>query len=145
MKVYPFYIRLFILAAILPSLALLVFPRQPWHNLLLAADVALLAWGLVLMYLRKTGRTNWDGPAWGKSLQESPRSRRLAAVAPGICAAFIPILFLFNRRWGLNNDQLGFACGVLLGISLLCVVKLLRSKSSRTGLEAVPTQPGGTN
>ena len=115
---YPFHFRLILLACILSSLTLIVFPKGPFHLMLEFLAAGLLLSGTILMYLRKTGRANWNGPSWGRKLRASPRANRILAVVPGSCAALISALFLLNRMLGLTDPQLGFACGALLGISI---------------------------
>ena len=145
MRSQPYYARLSFLA-----FALLVtsryFPAQPWHSLLECVGVGLLVWAIVLMYLRKTGKTNWNGPNWGEKLRQSPRFKRMLGIVPALCAAWIPILFLLNRRWGLSDGEVGFLCGVPLGISLVALV-LIKSKRATSCMpeKTVPTQQGGTN
>lgn len=48
-------------------------------------------------------------------------SNRVLAVFPGTCASLIPILYLLNRKLGLTHGQLGFVCGVLLGILIVAL------------------------
>lgn len=144
MKRYPFYFRLFLLAFILPSVAL-QFPKQPWHTMIVCLAAVLFVSGMVLMYLRKTGRSNWDGPRWGEKLHASPAFERVLAIVPGICAALIPLLFLMNRRWGLSDGQLGRACGALLGISFVALIcRKSKGRSCCAPLEMADTQQGGT-
>ncbi len=145
MKRYPYYFRLILLACILPGIAHIKFPQQPWHTLILCLAAFLFVSGMVLMYLRKTGRSNWDGPRWGKKLHASPASRRVLTVVPGICAALIPLLFIANRSWGWSGEHLALACGVLVGIS---AGSLICRKSQGRGccepLELADTQQSGT-
>lgn len=126
MKSRPYYARLSALAFLLLVVSK-YFPAQPWHALLQSAGVGLLIWALALMYLRKTGRSTWNGPSWGKTLQASPRARRFLPIVPALCAAWIPLFLLFNNRWQLSDGQLGIACGVPLGISFALLV-LIKSK-----------------
>jgi carbon starvation protein CstA len=135
---YPFYFRLILVAAILAWATLMVFPHRPWHLILLAATVGTFIWGIVLMYLHKTGKSYWNGPNWGAKLQTRPGWRRFLAILPGLCAAMIPILVLMNRRMGLTGGQLGFACGVLLGISIVSF-KYRKSGSACCLPEETPT------
>lgn len=128
MKSYPYYVRLILLACILPSLALQL-RSQPWHAHILTAAVGLLVWDIVLMYLRKTGRSTWNGPSWGKKLRTSPRARRFLPIVPALCATSIAVLLLFNGRWQLSDGQLGMASGVPLGISLAVLV-MIKSKGN---------------
>ncbi|MES2219717.1 MAG: hypothetical protein V4587_01980 [Acidobacteriota bacterium] len=116
---YPLYFRLILLACILSWATLMVFPAQPWHFLLLAAGAGLFIWGLVLLYLHRTGKSFWNGPNWGERFHAWPGSKRVLAVLPAVCASMIPILVLMNRRMGLSDGQIGFACGVLLGVSFV--------------------------
>jgi uncharacterized membrane protein YbhN (UPF0104 family) len=143
-KSYPYDVRVMLLACILPSVAL-QYRSQPWHAIILSVAAGLLIWGIVLMYLRKTGRSNWNGPSWGETLRTSPRARRLLPVVPALCAAWIPILLLFNRRWQLSDGQLGTACGVLLGIAfaLLVMIKSKRNYCCEPH-GAASTHPGST-
>ena len=119
MTSYPFYFRLILLACILSSTALLEFPKQPWHFILLTAGAGLFIWGFVLIYLRKTGKSYWNGPNCGERFQSWSGSKRVLAVFPAVCASMIPILFLLNRNLRMTDGQLGFACGILLGISIV--------------------------
>jgi hypothetical protein len=145
MKRYSYDVRLILMAGILSSLALFVFPKGPFHVFLDCLVIVLFASGLVLMYLRKTGKSNWNGPNWGKRLQTSPALKRVLVVVPALCAAFVPILFLMNRSWGLSDQQLGMACGVLVGISFSVLVKIKsKSQSCCRPLEDIPTQQSGT-
>ena len=128
MNHYPFYFRLILLACVLSGAALMVFPQQPWHFILLTAGAGLFIWGFVLMYLRKTGKSYWNGPNWGERFREWPGSKRVLAVFPAVCASMIPILFLLNRKLGMTDGQLGFVGGALLGIS---IVSLKFRKSER--------------
>ena len=145
MKRYPYYFRLILLACILPGIAHIEFQQQPWHSLILCIAAGLLVWGIVLMYLRKTGKSNWDGPNWGKKFHASPAFKRVLAVVPGICAALIPLLFIANRRWGPSDGQLGMACGVLLGISFVALIcRKSKGRSCCGPLEMADTQQGGT-
>jgi len=121
MKRYSYDFRLILMAGILSSLTLIVFPKGPFHLMLEFLAAGLFVSGVVMMYLRKTGRTNWNGPSWGRKLRASPRSNRILAVVPALCAAWIPILFLLNRKLGLTDNQLGFACGAVLGISIVAL------------------------
>lgn len=145
MKRYPYYLRMSLLACILPSVAMEI-RRAPWHNLILSIAAGLLLWGIVLMYLRRTGRSDWNGPKWGKKLRTSPRFSRVLAIVPVLCAAWVPLLILLNRRWGLSDGQLGMACGVPLGISLAVLV-IIKSKhtSCCDPLEPVAAKQSGTN
>ncbi|MGC1784014.1 MAG: hypothetical protein WA708_15945 [Acidobacteriaceae bacterium] len=146
MKPQPYYARLSLLAFML-LLVSRYFPAQPWHVVLQSTGIGVLIWAVVLLYLRKTGKSNWNGPNWGRKLRESPRLKRVLMLVPALCAAWIPILFLLNRRWGLSDGQLGFLCGVPLGISLVVLVTI-KSKGRRSGCmpeETVPTQQSGTN
>ena len=145
MRPQPYYARLSFLAFML-LVATRYFPAQPWHVLLQSTGIGVLVWALVLLCLQKTGKTNWNGPNWGRKLRESPRLKRILILVPALCAALVPALFLLNRRWGFSGGQLGFACGVLLGISLLSL-KLHISKGTlcERPLEMVDTQQGGTN
>lgn len=145
MKSYPYYVRILLLACILPSVAL-QFRNQPWHTLILCIAAGLLIWGIVLMYLRKTGRSNWNGPNLGKKLRTSPRVKRLLPVVPALCAAWVPIIFMMNRRWGLTDGQLGVACGVVLGISFAVLV-IVKSggRNCCHDLEHVDAKQSGTN
>jgi hypothetical protein len=145
MKRYPYPVRLILLAGILSSTAIIVFPKGLFHVMLMGLVIALLASGLVLLYLQKTGRMTWNGPNWGAKLHASPIGRRFLIVIPALCAAAIPMLFLFNRRWGLSDAQVSGACGVLLGISFVMVFKL-RSKASLCcdSLQDSQTQQSGT-
>ena len=118
---YPFYLRLVLLACILSSATVIAFPQQPWHLILLSAAAGLFVWGMVLMVLRKTGKSYWNGPNWGERFQAWPGSKRVLAVFPAVCASMIPILFLLNRKLGLTDNQLGFACGAVLGISIVAL------------------------
>lgn len=144
MRSQPYYARLGLLAFMLFVVGR-YFPLQPWHIFFQCAGAGLLMWAIVLMYLRKTGRSNWNGPTWGKKLRASPRSRRILAVLPALCAVWVPILFLLNRQWGLTDAQLGMACGVPLGISLSVLV-MVKSKARSCCLpaELPQTQQGGT-
>lgn len=121
MKRYSYDFRLILMAGILSSLTLIVFPKGSFHLMLEFLAAGLFVSGVVMMYLRKTGRTNWNGPSWGKKLRASPRSNRILAVFPAVCASMIPILFLLNRKLGLTDNQLGFACGAVLGISIVAL------------------------
>ncbi|HTU50118.1 MAG TPA: hypothetical protein VMF56_05965 [Acidobacteriaceae bacterium] len=116
---YPFYFRLILLACVLSSTTLTTFSHQPWRVILLSAATGLLIWGFVLMYLRKTGISYWNGPNWGERFRAWPGLKHVLTVFPAVCASMIPILFLLNRKMGLTGGQLGFACGVLLGISIV--------------------------
>jgi hypothetical protein len=127
MKPQPYYARLSFLAFML-LVAGRYFPAQPLHILLQSTGIGLLIWALVLLYLRRTGKSNWNGPNWGRKLRTSPKFKRVLMVVPALCAAWIPILFLLNHRWGLSDGQIGFACGVLVGISFVALVKM-KSKS----------------
>jgi len=118
---YPFYFRLILLACILSGAALMVFPQQPWHFIFLSAAAGLFAWGFVLMFLRKRGKSNWNGPNWGQRFRAWPGSKRALTVFPAVCASMVPILFSLNRKLGLTGGHLGFACGVLLGISIVAL------------------------
>lgn len=145
MNRYSYPVRLILMAGILSSSAIIAFPKGPVHLMLLGLMLALLGSGLVLLYLQKTERTTWNGPNWGPRLKASPTGRRVLTVIPALCAATIPILLLFNNRWGLSDHQLGGACGVLLGISCATIV-VLKSKRSIC-CEPLPepqTQQGGT-
>ncbi len=64
MKRYPYDIRLILMAGILSSLALIVFPKGPLHLILDCLVIVLLGSGIVLMYLRKTGRSNVSVRVW---------------------------------------------------------------------------------
>jgi carbon starvation protein CstA len=144
MRTQPYYARLSFLAFMLLVVSR-YFPTPPWHGLLQCTGVGLLIWAIVLMYLRRTGRSNWNGPSWGGKLSASPKFKRVLIVVPALCAAWVPILFLLNRRWGLSDGQLGMTCGVLLGISL---VSLKFRKSAASCCSELPeplqTQQGGT-
>jgi hypothetical protein len=145
MKRYPYPIRLILMAGILSPAAIIVFPKGPLHVILECFAITLFGSGVVLLYLRKTGRVTWNGPNWGAKLQASPAGRRVLRAIPALCAAWIPILLLFNRRWGLSDAELAGACGVLLGISFAVLVKI----KSRGGVCCEPfpeahTQQGGT-
>ena len=118
---YPFYFRLILMACVLGWATLAIFPQQPWHFLLLTTAASLFVWGMVLLYLRKTGKSYWDGPSWGERFRACPGSKRVLALLPAVCASMIPILYLLNRRFGLTDGQLGFACGALLGISIVAL------------------------
>ena len=143
MRTQPYYARLSFLAFMLLVVSR-YFPAQPWHIFLQCLGAGLLIWAIVLLYLRRTGRSNWNGPSWGSKLHAWPASKRVLAVVPGICAALIPAIFLLNHRWGLNDGQLGMACGVLLGISLMSL-KFRKSGAGCCGLpESLHTQQGGT-
>lgn len=135
---YPFYFRLILLACVLSWATLMLFPQQPWHFMLLSAAAGLWIWGFVLMYLRKTGKSYWNGPNWGQRFQAWPGSKRVLAILPAICASMIPILFLLNRKMGLTDGQLGFACGALLGISIVSL-KFRKSGSACCLPEEVST------
>lgn len=135
---YPFYFRLILLACILSWATLMVFPGQPWHFILLTAGAGLFIWGFVLMYLRKTGKSYWDGPNWCERFQAWPGSKRVMTVFPAVCASMIPILYLLNRRLGMTDGQLGFACGALLGISIVSL-KFRKSGSACCQPEQTPT------
>ena len=115
---YPFYFRLILVAGILSWATLMMIHQQPWHLILLSASIALFVWGLVLMVLRKTGKSYWNGPNWGERFLAWPGSKRVLAVLPAVCASMIPILVLMNRRMGLSDSHIGFLCGALLGISI---------------------------
>ena len=116
---YPFYFRLILLACILSSATLITFSQQPWQLILLSTAAGLFLWGTVLMYLRKTGKSYWNGPNWGERFHAWPGSKRVLAVLSTVCTLTIPILVLTNRRIGLSGGQLGFACGILFGISIV--------------------------
>src|SRR5665213_3575016 len=103
---YPFYFRLILVAGILSSATLITFSHQPWRLIFLSLPAGLFVWGMILLYLRKTGKSYWDGPNWGERFQAWPGSNRVLAVLPGICAALIPALFLLNRQLGLSDGQL---------------------------------------
>jgi hypothetical protein len=135
---YPFYFRLIVLACILSWATLMVIPQQPWHFILVIASAGLFVWGFILMYLRKTGKSYWNGPNWGERFLAWPRSKRVLRVLPVVCASMIPILVLMNRRMGLSDGQLGFACGVLLGISIVSF-KFRKSGSACCLPEETPT------
>ena len=144
MKSQPYYVRLSFLAFML-LIASRYFPAEPLHVLVQCTGCALLIWALVLMVLRKTGKSQWDGPNWATKLRSSARFRRVLAVVPALCAACIPILFLLNRRWGLSNGQLGFACGVLLGIAFVALIAMKSKNKSCCGpTEILQTQQDGT-
>jgi len=96
--------------------------------ILLAATAGTFIWGMILMYLNKTGKSYWIGPNWGERFHAWPGSKRVLAVLPTVCAAMIPILVLMDREIGLSDGQIGFACGVLLGVS---IVSLKFRKSGR--------------
>ncbi len=135
---YPFYFRLILLACILSSATLLEVPQQPWHFILLSAAAGLFIWGFVLMYLRKTGKSYWNGPSWGERFRAWPGSKRVLAVFPAVSASMIPILFLWNRKLGMTDGQLGFTCGILLGISIVSL-KFRKSGSVCCQPEQAPT------
>ncbi|MHB2007933.1 MAG: hypothetical protein ACYCOX_07780 [Acidobacteriaceae bacterium] len=118
---YPFYFRLILLACILSSLTLIVFPKGPFHLMLEFLASGLFVSGVVLMYLRKTGRTNWNGPNWGQRFHTWPGSKRVLTVFPAICASMVPILFSLHRKLGLTDGHLGLACGILLGCSIVAL------------------------
>ena len=71
------------------------------------------------MYLHKTGEILLEWTKVGRTL---PRvagiETRVGRVLSVICTFTIPILVLMNRRIGLSDGQLGFTCGILLGISI---------------------------
>jgi hypothetical protein len=145
MKRYSYDVRLILMAGILSSLALIEYPKGPFHVFLDCLVTVLLASGLVLMYLRKTGKSNWNGPNWGKRLQSSSALKRVLVLVPALCAALVPILFLMNGSWALSDKQLGIACGVLVGISFSVLVKMKSKRESCCGpVEDVPTQQSGT-
>jgi peptidoglycan biosynthesis protein MviN/MurJ (putative lipid II flippase) len=135
---YPFYFRLILLACILSWATPLVFPQQPWHFILLSAAAGLCIWGMILMYLRKTEKSHWNGPNWGKRFQAWAGSKRVLAVFPAVCASMIPILFLLNRKLGLTHGQLGFTCGALLGISIVSL-KFRKSGTAGCAPEEAPS------
>ncbi len=135
---HPFYFRLILLACMLSSATLTPFAHQPWRFIFLSAAAGLFIWGLVLMYLRKTGKSYWNGPNWGTRFQAWPGSKRFLTIVPGICAALIPALFLLNRKLGLTDGQLGFACGLLLGFSIVAL-KIRKSGSACCLPEETPT------
>jgi hypothetical protein len=138
MNRYPFYFRLILVACILAWATLMVFPHRPWHLVLFAATAGTFIWGMVLMYLHKTGKSYWNGPNWGERFLAWPGSKRVLAVLPAVCASMIPILVLMNRRIGLSDSQLGFACGALLGIAIASF-KFRKSGSSCCLPEETPT------
>jgi carbon starvation protein CstA len=115
---YPFYFRLILVACILAWATLIEIHHQPWHTILLSATVGTFICGVVLMYRHKTGKSYWNGPNWVEQFHAWPGSKRLLRVLSAVCASMIPILVLMNRRIGLSDSQLGFACGVLLGIAI---------------------------
>jgi hypothetical protein len=144
MKNQPYYARLSFLAFMLLVVSR-YFPAQPWHGLLQCTGIGLLIWAIVLMYLRRTGRSNWNGPNWGGKLRASPKFKRVLVIVPALCASWVPILFLLNRRWHLSDGQLGLACGVPLGISLAVLVMIKSKDRGCCGaVEEIPTQQGGT-
>src|ERR1039458_7853239 len=107
MRPQPYYARLSFLAFMLLIVSR-YFPAEPWHRLLQCAGVGSLICAIVLMYLRKTGKSYWDGPNGGQRFQAWPPSKRILTVLPAICASMIPILFPLNRKLGLTDGQLGF-------------------------------------
>lgn len=137
MRPQPYYARLSFLAFMLLMVGR-YFPAEPWHTLLQCAGAGSLIWAIALMYLRKTGRSNWDGPNWGRRFQAWPGSKPILAIITGLCASMIPILFLLNRRLGLGDGQLAFLCGVLLGLSIVAL-KFRTSGSACCLLEKTPT------
>lgn len=144
MNPYSYPIRLILMAAILSSLAIVVFPRGPMHVMLLGLMIALLGSGLILLYLQKTGRTTWNGPNWGAKLHASPTGRRILMVIPALFAAGIPVLLLFNSRWGISDVNLGLACGVLFGLSFVMIFKLKSRRLCYESPQDSQTQQGGT-
>lgn len=131
-----YYARLYLAAAILLLVANEMVPKGSWRLVANLFAIALLVAGLVLMYLIETGRSSWNGPKWGTVPLSSARASRRLIVVPALCAVAIPILILLNRRWGLSDAHIGFACGVLLGISLTVTVKLRsRSRAESSGTE----------
>ncbi len=144
MKRYSYDVRLMLLACSLPAAAL-SFPKQPWHFLVLALAAGLFTWGVVLRYLRRTGRSTWNGPVCARNFQQSRASKRVLTVLPAICAALIAVLLLFHRNSGLSDGALGLACGILLGISLVALVMVRsRAKSCCGPLDSPHTQQSGT-
>jgi hypothetical protein len=135
---YPFYFRLILMACILSWGTLKVFPRQPWHFILLSVAAGLSIWGFVLMYLHRTGKSSWNGPNWGEGFRAWPGSKRVLRVLSVICTFTIPILVLMNRRIGLTDGQLGFTCGLLFGISIV-TFKFRKSGSACCLPEETPT------
>lgn len=117
MKRYSYPARLLILAGILLSTAITVFPG-PEHKLLFVLAVSLMIAGLVLLYLRRTGKTTWNGPQWGRKLRTSPKYRRVLILLPVLFASLIPILFLLQHRLGMSDGQFAMSSGVLVGMSL---------------------------
>jgi hypothetical protein len=138
MKRYSYDFRLILMAGILSSLTLIVFPEGPFHLMLILLASGLFVSGVVLMYLRRTGRTNWNGPNWGQRFQAWPPSKRVLTVFPAVCASMIPILFLLNRKLGLTGGQVAFACGILLGFSTVAL-KFRKSGSACCLPEETPT------
>jgi hypothetical protein len=135
---YPFYFRLILLACILSSATLITFSQQPWRLILLSTAAGLFLWGTVLMYLRKTGKSYWNGPNWGQRFHAWPGSKPVLAVFSTVCTLTIPMLVLMNRRIGLSDGQLGFACGILFGISIV-MFKFRKSGSACCLPTEIPT------
>ena len=144
MNHYSYPVRLILMAAILSALSIVVFPDGRVHAWMLGLVVALLGSGFVLLYLQKSGRTTWNGPNWGARLNASPAGRRFLVVIPALCAAAIPVLLLFNRRWGLSDAQVGMACGVLFGVSFVMIFKLKSRRICYEPLQESQTQQSGT-
>lgn len=138
-----YYIRLCLAAVVLSMVANEFIARGPLRVAVNVLAVALFIGGLVLVYLLETGRSAWNGPTWATILLSSEKSHRVLIMVPVLCAATIPVLILLNRRWGLSDTQIGFACGVLLGISLTMTFKL-RSRGSDCAAIADPEEQSGT-
>ncbi len=70
------------------------------------------------------------------------RKERILTVVPAVCAVLIAVFPSIVRKLplGTHSDAvLGFGCGVLLGISIVCLLKVARlKKSARTSLKMNP-------
>jgi hypothetical protein len=137
-----YYIRLCLAAVVLSLVANDFVAKGPLRLAINVFAVVVLVAGFVLMYLLETGRSNWNGPKWGTVQLSSAKFRHVLIVVPMLCAMAIPVLILLNRRWGLSDAYIGFACGVLLGISLTVTFKL-RSRGSDCAAIDGQTQQSG--
>lgn len=70
------------------------------------------------------------------------RKKRVLIIVPAICAVLIAVLPLIIQKgpFATHSDAvLGFGCGVLLGISLVCLVKLAQlRRRTRASLKMQP-------
>jgi hypothetical protein len=135
----PFPHRLLLAAGVMAAVTRLAEPAGWAHTALFALTLCMFCFGLGLLGLRRLGKFNSNSPAWSRRLIARPSAPGWLRGTSIAMAALVPSVVVAGHVFHWRPQALGFACGMMVGISLVA----LRASKRATSLCAFdPTDIG---